>query len=189
MALTATPLPLKLLSFDVTKQSGKTNTALLSWTAAEQVNTQSFVVERTVDGKNFTAIGTVAAAGNYAGKQTYSYTDANAQNGTDYYRLKMVDIDGKFTYSPVKTVIFDGTTTEHVYIAPNVTHGQFYVKGLSNKANIQVVDMAGKVLAKYNNVDQYTMVDISSGAFASGVYVVEVIENEKFVGSYKLMKQ
>jgi len=179
-------LPLKLLSFIAAPQTGKTNTVLLSWTVAEQVNTSSFIVERSTDGVNYTAIGTVAAAGNYAGKQTYSYTDAAAQNGTNYYRLKMVDIDGQFTYSPVKPVNFDGAAA-NVYVVPNVTRGQFYVKGLSNKAMVQVTDMAGKLVKKYNNVDQYTILDISS--FASGVYVVEVIQDEKYVGTYKVIKQ
>jgi hypothetical protein len=150
------------------------------------VNTQSFVVERSTDGKNFTAVGTVAAAGNYAGAKSYTYTDANAQTGANYYRLKMIDIDGQFTYSPVKTVNFDGSVVSNVYVAPNVTTGQFYVKGIIGNVSVQITDMSGKIVAKYSSMDQSAVLDISP--FAKGVYVVQVIQNGKLLGNYKVMK-
>jgi hypothetical protein len=179
-------LPLKLLSFTATKQAAKTNTALLSWTVAEQVNTSTFVVERSTDGINYTDIGRISAAGNQAEKQTYSYTDATAHDGVNYYRLKMMDIDGKFTNSPVKSVSFDQATA-NISVVPNITAGKFYVKGLAKQAVIQIADMSGKTLARYNSINQSTMLDISS--LSAGVYIVEVIQDGKFIGSYKVVKQ
>jgi len=187
LSLTPTPLPLKLLAFTATAQSGKTNTALLNWTAAEQVNTSRFEIERSTNGKIYTAIGTVQAAGNYAGKMDYTFTDANAQNGTNYYRLKMVDIDCQSTYSPVKTVLFGDAASVNVYIAPNPTRGQFYVKGLTASSIVNVIDMSGKVLQTYSGVNQYSMVNISH--LPSGVYLVQVIEEGKFVGTFKVVKE
>jgi hypothetical protein len=186
--LTVSPavLPLKLLSFTATKQAAKTNTALLSWTVAEQVNTSTFVVERCTDGINYTAIGSLSAAGNQVEKKTYSYTDGTAHDGVNYYRLKMVDIDGKFTYSPVKSVTFDQATA-NISVVPNITTGEFYVKGLAKQAVIQIADMSGKTLAKYSSISQSTVLDISS--FAAGVYIVEVIQDGKLAGSYKVVKQ
>jgi hypothetical protein len=149
------PLPLRLIGFTANKQLGSsTNTAILNWTVAEQVNTQSFVVERSTDGVNFTAIATKAAAGSFAGEITYAYTDANAQAGINYYRLKMVDIDGSATRSPVKTVNFDAAATASMYLAPNPTRGQFYVKGFAGKALVRVVDMRGRVVLEQTAVDQ-----------------------------------
>ncbi|MDI3320112.1 T9SS type A sorting domain-containing protein [Pinibacter soli] len=182
------PLPLKLLSFNAGKQLGSSsNTAILTWTAAEQVNTKSFIVERSTDGKNYQEIGSKAAAGNYAGEMTYTFTDANASTGTNYYRLKMVDIDGQSTYSSVKTVAFDAAASVNVYIAPNPTRGQFYVKGLTQASVVRVIDMSGKVLQTYSGITQFNMVNISQ--LPAAVYLVQVVEEGKFVGTFKVVKE
>jgi|GEM_PF-3264663 len=182
------PLPLNLLSFDAGKQAGSTNTVLLSWTASEQVNTSSFVVERSSDGKNYTAIGSKPAAGNYAEQMTYTLTDANAQSGTNYYRLKMVDVDGQITYGKwIKTITFDGPATRNIYLSPNPTNGQFYVKGLTKASVVQIIDITGKVLQTYNDVNQHTMLNIAS--LRSGTYFVQVIEEGRIAGTFKLVKE
>jgi hypothetical protein len=188
MALAATPLPLKLQSFNASPQSGKTNTALLTWTATDQVNTQSFTVERSTDGKSFTAIATVAAAGNYASAKSYSFTDANAKDGMNYYRLKMTDIDGKFTYSDqVRQVKFDGTAVTNIYAAPNPTKGQFYVRGVAPSSTVRVLDMNGRVLQVYNGVSQSTVLDITNQP--AGVYFVQVLKDSRLLQSLKLLKE
>ena len=70
----------------------------VNWTTASEINTKNFVVERSTDGVHFSALGTVAAAGNSNTAHQYQFTDANALNAgasTLYYRLRLVDNDGK----------------------------------------------------------------------------------------------
>ena len=91
------PLPLQLLQFTGTKYNGYN---LLQWKTANEHNTKEFVVERSSDGSRFTGLGIKAAVG--SGSNSYSYSDAAiTQGGAFYYRLKMVDNDGKFSYSPI----------------------------------------------------------------------------------------
>jgi len=101
--LVATPTPVKLSNFNAT---AKNTTALLSWTVENQDASSSlFEIERSTNGTDFSQVGAVNATTNSIA--SYSYTD-NAFNlsGTVYYRLKMIDKDGRFTYSDVKSVQF-----------------------------------------------------------------------------------
>jgi hypothetical protein len=89
-------LPLQLLSFSGNRQVGYNE---LQWQTAKEINTKSFEPERSTDGTIFTEIGSVNAAGN--GGNSYLFKDNGLFTGKDFYRLKMVDIDGRFTYSQV----------------------------------------------------------------------------------------
>lgn len=92
-------LPLQLLTF--TAQASGSST-VLRWSAAAQVNTSHFAIERYT-GSNYEAIGTVkTAAGTTAGN--YAFTDKHPLPGTNLYRLKIVDADGTFTYSYVVSI-------------------------------------------------------------------------------------
>lgn len=178
-----TTLPLKLLSFNATKQS---NSGLLNWTVSQQVNTASFTVERSTDGQSFNAIGTVAASGNDAGTKAYSYTDAKPISGTNYYRLKMVDIDGKYTYSPIKTLQFDALAVG-LLVTPNPTPNTFYVKGLVKPAIVSVLDINGRYLSTQNGITSASPIDISS--LPRAVYLVQVIQDSQLAGTFKLIKE
>ncbi len=180
------PLPLKLLSFTVAKQTGSKNIALLNWKVTKQVNTQKFEIERSTDGMHFTQVGTKAAAGNYASEMSYAYTDASPAAGTNYYRLKVVDINGNFTFSAVRPVVFDeGPVT--IQLAPNPTRNHVYVKGISAPVVVRVLDMRGRLLKTVNVANENTAVDLS--AFAAEVYVVQVLEDGLLISTQRIVKQ
>ncbi|MBO9562416.1 MAG: T9SS type A sorting domain-containing protein [Niastella sp.] len=96
-------LPLRLLQFSGTI-SGSNN--LLQWTTASEEQTASFDIQRSIDGVRFTTIGQVAASGSTTSNKQYRYTDDVSSNvrPTYYYRLKMVDDNGQFTYSAIITL-------------------------------------------------------------------------------------
>jgi len=113
--LIATPTPVKLSSFSV---DIKDNTAALSWTVENQdANSSHFEIERSANGKDFSQVAIVNATNNT--KQSYSFTDNDPSlSGSVYYRLKMVDKNGQFTYSEIKTVQFANTGFS-VLVYPN----------------------------------------------------------------------
>ena len=98
-------LPLRLLEF-----SGRMNAQQqteLQWATSSETSTKYFEVQWRTDTKPFTAIGTVQAAGNSTTDKHYNFLHRNPESGNNYYRLKMMDIDGRFTYSPiVKTGLY-----------------------------------------------------------------------------------
>jgi hypothetical protein len=92
----STALPLRLISFSGTQE---TTTNKLQWQTADEVNTQSFELESSKDGRNFKKLASIDAVS--SGNNSYDYIDATAYKGIMYYRLKMIDIDRTFTYSRI----------------------------------------------------------------------------------------
>lgn len=114
-ALAAT-LPVSLLSFTASVKSGS---AVLDWTTTKELNTEGFTVESSVDGFTFNAVTTVAASGSYELVHRYQAIDRKAHEGVVYYRLKMVDNDGKFSVSEVRKVSFAAGITTRIGCFPN----------------------------------------------------------------------
>ena len=96
-------LPVKLSSFLVQKTD---NAVKISWSTEQEINSSYFVVERSADGRNWNNIATVNAAGNSSIRMDYSIYDNAPMKGINYYRLKLVDKDGKYDYSVTRTVCF-----------------------------------------------------------------------------------
>jgi hypothetical protein len=106
-ASTNVTLPLDLISFSGHLQND--NSVLLNWKTENEINTSHFVVERSTDAIRFNGIGNINANGrnNPGGSFNYALSDNDAVNQSThrlYYRLKMVDIDGRFTYSNIVAV-------------------------------------------------------------------------------------
>ena len=107
-------LPLTLISFTAEKQN---ENALLKWSVAGQINVKYYEVQRSINAVDFLPVAKVNAIGN----GNYSYTDAlnNINANTIYYRLRMADIDGKFSYSPVRYISLSGYNNELIQVFPN----------------------------------------------------------------------
>ncbi|MEI9956854.1 MAG: choice-of-anchor Q domain-containing protein [Ferruginibacter sp.] len=113
---TVSTLPLKLLQFEGTLANDKN--AVLSWRTAAEINTSYFELQRSTDGRSFSIVATVQAKGTTSGETEYSYTDKSLAEGVYYYRLRMVDKDGRETYSPVITVKSRGQNAITLYPVP-----------------------------------------------------------------------
>ncbi len=112
------PLPLTLLSFDVAKQG---DAATLQWLVTQQVNVDHFDIQRSTDAVHFTSIGDVPAIASNSPTIPYQYTDRlpGSPAGIVYYRLQMIDQDGKFSFSPVKFISFDNGPAPLLQCFPN----------------------------------------------------------------------
>jgi hypothetical protein len=114
-------LPVKLLSFTAKLQEGSATTnspVVCNWSTASEENSAHFIVERNNDGRNFVPVGQVAATGNTSSIHSYSFTDNTPIKGISYYRLKLVDQDGKFSFSNIVAVSADRSATSFI-VYPN----------------------------------------------------------------------
>jgi hypothetical protein len=167
---TLVPLPLTLLQFTVTKQN---NTALLQWQTGQEENTNDFIIERSGDGKTFTDIGSVAAAGTSHVKLNYYFTDGDPLEGINYYRLRERDLDGKATYSPVRSLAFTKAGNNLIwYTQPGsaaveirLQNGSNELYTISNTSGSTV--RTGRLSSGVTNLSQVP----------AGVYIVKVITN------------
>ena len=174
-------LPLTLLDFTAAL-SGKD--VVLKWTTTKEINTSYFAIESSSDANNFQKIGSVKSANNLA-QTAYQFTDANPAGlatGKLFYRIRMVDIDGKFSYSKIAYVglplnvkgfsIFPTTVQNNLFL--------MFKSESSTKAGIRIIDGLGRQV--YNqelnlqqSINQY---NINVSTLTKGVYYLQLITKE-----------
>jgi len=115
-----TTLPIQLLSFSGQQQSEK---VVLNWQTAMDEDDRFFSVESSSDGASFMEIGEVPVAGSSTSGHSYSFSDQRAADGKNYYRLKIVGLDGTFTYSRIISVYL--AEDNKFVIFPNPSDGHY----------------------------------------------------------------
>jgi hypothetical protein len=170
-------LPLNLTSFSGSRSSDVNK---LHWQTETEINTKHFVVERSYDANSFTAISTVAAKG--SGANNYNYNDVVKQNGKIFYRLKMVDNDGRFTYSGLVALT---EYTEGITVNPNPVKDYAIITINQNLINTKatLTDATGKVMQRITLAHTATSINLS--AYPAGMYLLK-LQNGQVV---KLIKQ
>ncbi|GAB3859993.1 hypothetical protein GCM10028822_37440 [Hymenobacter terrigena] len=167
----AQPLPVELMSFEI--QRGP-NAVYTSWATASERNSQRFSLERSLNGEQFVEIGSLRAAGTSTTTRTYTLTDdklpANAT--TLYYRLRQVDADGSFSYSPVRSVTLSASATS-LQLFPNpAIGGQTAIIGTVPGTLVRVFDGMGRAVTTATADAAGTAALKLPAGLASGVYVV-----------------
>lgn len=141
-------LPISLIEFNGRLLN---NNALLSWKTANEQNADKIIVERSLDARNYTAIGNVAAY-NTTGSHTYNYTDLQVNllsADVIYYRLKLLDIDGRYTYSGV--VALSLSNKNIVLLYPNPVQYKLNLMittGISEKLQLTIIDNKGRTVMR-----------------------------------------
>ncbi len=166
-------LPVTLLSFTATKNGAQN---LLQWSTASEINSNYFEVQKSTNAVDFVEIGKVNAAGNNNTKHDYSYIDSKPASGTNYYRLKQVDNDGRFTLSAVKTIT--GAASFAVNIYPNPVQANLNLNFNSDemqRIQIKIVNAAGKIVStrQYNVAAGTSTNSINISSLSKGVYYLE----------------
>lgn len=180
-----TVVPLRLLSF-TGKFEG--NIANLIWTTTNEVNTNSFVVERSINGEQFVAIEKLNTY-NTVGTHKYVFSDSRVNTPVVYYRLRMVDNNGDVTYSNtitirkaiiVKDVKLSVAPNPIVSNALSITHGQ-----ASAGDRINILSTNGKVVKQINVATSAEKTAINVTGLAVGVYMAQY---QKVDGSTDLVR-
>jgi hypothetical protein len=128
-----TALPVELVRFGAEAKPG--GGVQLSWQTASEKNTASFSIERATDGVTFVEIGQTPGAGYSAHQLNYDYMDIKPEDGNNYYRLKINDLDGSHAYSNIVSVTLAGNFAAKLY--PNPTqHSCFIAFGEDTKQSI-----------------------------------------------------
>lgn len=183
-------LPVEL-SYFRGENIGKSN--LLSWETTSEQNNAFFVVERSSDAQQFSAIGQVEGNGNSSQIQNYSLTDASPLIGTNYYRLKQVDTDGNFTYSHVIALDVKGSDNQ-VNIYPNPTKDKInisYYNERNSEINIKIYDILGHLVLSINQScpKGHHVYAVNLNDLAEGAYVIQLSdESEKIISKQTLIK-
>ncbi len=117
----ANPLPVTWLDFTGRYVNGSVE---LNWSTSMELNNEEYTIERSADGQNFNAIGTLAGVGNTTNISRYNFKDSKPLAGSGYYRIKQTDRDGKFSYSTVIRVSNSDVVLKGLRIYPNPISGK-----------------------------------------------------------------
>lgn len=166
-------LPVTLSSFTAQKQG---NSAVIKWATSSEQNNAYFEVQRSVDGQEFTTIGTRKGAGTTSVAQKYSYTDFSPINGANYYRLVQYDNDGKATTYHPEVLNFGFSSGFTVLTTTNSQEVKFKVEAKeSGIAKLTLYAVDGRVVSAQNitvnkNNNTYS---INIPQLGTGVYVLK----------------
>jgi hypothetical protein len=156
--------------------------AILAWSTAQEENSDYFEVQHSIDAKHWTALGRVTAEGESSVHKGYGYEHADLNGGLNYYRLKMVDKDGTFAMSLIRTLRLDNS--KHVSLYPNPASDRFVLReiDLSKVKSVKVLNTAGITVWENEGILSGQGIKIS---LADGLYLVRI---EKTDGSRDILK-
>ena len=164
-------LPLRLISFNAVPQND--NTTSLYWKTSNEINTQYFVVERSSDGTAFTSIANVFANGRVSNQ--YNSTVADPITGIVFYRLKIVDNNGSFVYSPVVKIDRRKNTAGFSLLSNPVK--DFIIINTTDRSLhntlASIINMQGAVVKTFIVKEGSQVVDINN--LPNGVYLMRTV--------------
>lgn len=177
-------LPVKLARFEA---AAERETARLYWETTEEVNASHFEVQRSLDGRHWHRLGEVKARGNSTTLQEYTFSDHSPAEGVNYYRLRMIDTDGTFEYSDLRSLNFTLPDTE-ITLAPNPVSDVLKVNLRDNTGvrKIRLYSLEGQVLLNQN---EYTDAGIAVRQLPAGLYFLTITYPDGRTITRKVVKQ
>jgi hypothetical protein len=186
----STTLPVELVQFLANKSDN--GSVELSWATSQEVNAGYYDVERSGDQTGWLKLGSVKAKGNSSTTTNYSYTDKLPLDGAGYYRLKMVDLDGKFKYSKTVSVtgdknslplvIYSNPFSDLIRFKVNVSRAQTLTMTVSDIMGKTYISKTIQARAGDN------LVNLQSNIGGSGMYILH-INGDSYNQTVKLEKQ
>jgi len=177
LAINPAPLGLTLLGFDGTLSN---KTVFLKWQTANEKNTSYFDVQRSTDAREWSPVGKVAAAGTKTTTSNYGLNDDIRAVNSDnmYYRLRMVDMDGSYSYSNTLVFYPGSENTSFVKVYPTaVSKGEDVTVVFSDSyvaGQVAVFNSVGQLISK-SNIASSGKMTIGTTDLATGVYFVKLI--------------
>ena len=167
LVIAATTVPVRLLNFTATLIDGA-NQVKLNWNTSSEINFSKFVIERSINGTDFTAIGEVNSKGD---NSSYMKEDVINQ-GITYYRLRLVDTDSRFTYSQIRQVELRKSTSLNVYPNPTTNLISVEHKIATTGATIQILGFNGSRISVTNVKEGAIKTSINVSRLTAGKYIV-----------------
>lgn len=167
-------LPVILSSFEVIPVN---NTTKIKWSTSQEIDFKGFAIEKSTDGIAFEEIGYVNGHDNSGKTNEYYFQDMQNTTAISYYRLKMIDIDDKYSYSKIEKVIRTCSNEISIYPNPCTMILNILMPENTQTSTIEIYAMDGrKIIAEKSN-ELTHKIDINS--LTKGTYMLRVFNNEK----------
>jgi hypothetical protein len=166
------PLPLTWLYAQGEIIDGRSH---LTWATAEEHNTKNFEIEHSQDGHEYTTIGATPAAGNSAQPKEYAWIHTTPATGANYYRIKQVDLDNKFTYSRIIPLLYNPSLTQTTAVPNPFTSSLTIVLATpADRSMLTIYNTAGVPLVKTQLPDGARQQNLDLSALPAGVYFLQM---------------
>lgn len=167
-----TPLPSVLGSFSVDKVN---NTAILNFTTLTEINSDYIGIEHSSDAFKFNILDKITAKGNSSTPTNYNFSHFNPINGINYYRLKLVDKNGKYDYSEIRKIDFSSKlSSTNIYPNP-IIDGKLNIdlgEEINEAIDFSIADMQGKIVKRGLLVNRQQTIQVND--LLQGTYVLKV---------------
>ncbi len=164
------------------------NTAIIEWATASESNSSRFEIEHSSNASSFIKTGTVNAAGNSSSTSNYSFTHLSPVSGKNYYRIKQIDRDGRFSYSRV-VMLINNNEKNSIVISPNPAQNFIQLNtNTTQSATIRIYSLEGKLVQQQQIPagNQQRSIDISK--LPSGMYSLQ-LQADEIVNRVSFIKQ
>ncbi len=180
LASTSIPLPIELIYFNAKHKAN--GLVKLIWETSQEVNNDYYAIQRSKDNMDFDDIGRIASTGSTETNTAYNFIDQLYQPGAYYYRLKQVDYDGTYTYSPTRSVAYNTTASNSLVISPNPSSGLFSLQipkdFVSATGTLSVIDILGETVKEINVGQLHSNTLLNLSYLPHGIYFLKYFYND-----------
>lgn len=180
------PLPVELLTFTA-EHAGTSH--LVKWTTAEEINTRHFEVQRSHNARDFVSIGTVLPPGSSTHGASYTFAVEEPFEGNNFYRLKIIDNDGSFTYSNIVLLKNEGRIKMSLFPNPTTDAINISIPSSSDAGIVSasIYDAQGRLIMQ-SRLSTGILNTIELKKLPAGIYTLRSIIEKQPV-SVRFMKQ
>lgn len=146
----------------------------ITWSVASQLNNDKYIIEHSKDGRNFSPIGEIAGDGTSTEIKHYKYIHRSPSIGMNYYRIKQVDYDGKYSYSDIVSVRYEGNGETSIY--PNPATSEVTITA-TEPSSMQIFDVYGRILLNKDIYDGQNTINLSE--LPTGIFIF-VVGDQRF---------
>lgn len=168
-----TVLPIELLEFSCFQEK---KSVQLNWRTATEISSDFFAVERSANNRDFSELERIAGAGTSFEPREYTFTDDNPMPGLNYYRLRQVDFDGRFSYSRVVTVQIGQSGGIRVFPSPASAILNVQLEQPAEEPAVwEIFDLTGRFVATGLFSSESVDLEIDVADLPDGVYLLRVV--------------
>ncbi|HWV29698.1 MAG TPA: T9SS type A sorting domain-containing protein [Dyadobacter sp.] len=175
-------LPVTLIGFQVKRVE---NATVLYWQTSEERNSDRFEIQQSEDLRKWNTLGIMNAAKESSQRKDYFFPDAAERFGTQYYRLKMVDLDGSFAYSSIQSIKLASSGLVSAY--PNPVVDKLLIGSKEALASVKVTDLTGRSFMELSKPKPGQ--EFSLKNYPAGTYLVKVETADGKTQVLKIIKQ
>jgi hypothetical protein len=161
-------LPAILVDFEAHPNNSQT-AVLLSWTVSDGMDMNEFEIERSGGNNQWKTIGTLESDNRLLTQNSFSMTDSQPSTGANYYRLKLLNPDGRMDYSQIRMVTISPTIDIRMFPNPASTFVQIVVKNIPSELVFRLISPKGQIL------QESTTNSMNVSNYPTGIYMIQIL--------------